>query len=176
MNDIELVLSIGYISFLPVMVKSFLNEVELSDVFGLVDGGLLSHPEGVDLVLLHDVGDCIVEEHQLSDHVGYVDVQTGLLGTVDELLGFLPVDVTADSVEPPLDDRQQVVPGVEGLGVDLLIVVVDEQLPGDADLEGLFSVEAHDEEEGDHGSHQPAHVGEVVVDLVELPGVGGALG
>ena len=120
-------------------------------------------------MLLHQLGDGCVDEHQLPDYVGHVDLVGDLVAGIHVALHLRPVGVDPDQVEEGLDVAEQEVADVVGLGGDLRLLVVEHDLPGEADLVGLLGVGAHDENEPDDGADQSPHVGEVGVQLVEGP-------
>ena len=125
-------------------------------------------------MLLHQLGDGCVDEHQLPDYVGHVDLVSDLVAGINISLHPGPVGVDPDQVEEGLDVAEQEVAEVVGLGGDLSPFVVEHDLLGQTHLIGLLGVGAHDEDEADDGADQSPHVGEVGVQLVEGPLVGGS--
>ena len=127
-------------------------------------------------MLLHEFCDGCVDEHELSDDVGDVDLAGDLVAGLVVGLHPGPVGVDSEQVEEGLKVGEQEEAEVVGAGGDLGSVVGEQDLAGEADLVSLFGVRSHDEDEANDGADQPPHVGEVSIELVEGPLVGYGLG
>ena len=150
--------------------------MDLPLLLGLLEGRFLPHAEGLELVPFHKLGDGRVDEDELAEDIGDVELAGHLVAGLVVSLDPGPVGVDPNQVEEGLEIGEQEVAEVVGAGGDLGPVVGEQDLAGEADLVGLFGVGAHDEDEADDGADQPTHVGEVGVQLVEGPLVGDRLG
>ena len=145
-------------------------------LLGLVKGRLLPHAECLELVLLHKLGDGRVDEQELPDDVGDVDLVGNLVAGLVVGLDPGPVGVDPDQIEEGLEVGEQEEADVVGARGDFFSVIGEQDLAGKADLVGPLGVGAHDEDEADDGADQPAHIRKVGVQLVEGPLVGDRLG
>ena len=139
----------------------------------LVYCGLGSETEGLEFFFGEQFGESSIEEHELSDDVGDVELAGHLLSALVVEVGGRPVRLELALAEETLEDHGEVVEEVEGAGGDLFSVVVEHHLPGNAHLVGLLSVELHYEYQPDYGADQPSHVREIIINFIETPLVGG---
>ena len=130
-------------------------------------GGLLPHVDQVELVLLEESGHRDVQEVQLAEDVGDVELVGDLVDGLLELLDLRPVGLAADQVQHELDVVGQEGDDVEGPGSDLFVVVVHQYFVGETDLVGLFSVLPHEEDETNNGAHKPSYIREILVNFIE---------
>ena len=149
------------------------GEVHLALVVGPFEGGLGAHVDGLDLVLGQQPRDRHVEEVELPEDVGDVELVGDGVGPLLELLGLRPVGLAAERVEEELGVVAEEVEDVEGLRGDPPALVVHQHLLAQAYLVGLLRVLPHEEHQRHDRPHQSPHVGQVGVHLVEGPCVFG---
>ena len=142
--------------------------MHLALAVGPVEGGLGAHVEGLDLVLGQQPRDSHVEEVELAEDVGDVELVGDGVSPVLELLGLRPVRLAAERVEEELGVVAEEVEDVEGLRGDPSALVVHQHLLAQAHLVGLLRVLPHEEHQRHYRPHQPPHVGQVGVHLVEF--------
>ena len=128
--------------------------------------------DGLNLVLFKQLGDDCIHEHQLPHNVGDVDLHGDLLAALGVSVGGLPVRLFAKVAQEGPEDHAEVEEDVEGPRVDLLALVVDHQLPAQADLVGLLGVELHDKDESQNGADESSDIGKICINLVESSLVG----
>ena len=170
-----LTLSFFTLSTSPLKNSEYFQRVVLSSLlFRLLQSLLPSEIQLLKLFLLQQFIQSSIKEHEFPDDVSDVKLHRHLLTTFVIEICPGPVRFVLALAEDSLEHHAEVVEQVERARRYFLLVVVQHDLPGDADLVGLLGVELHYEDQPYYGADQPTHVREVRINLVEAPLVGGS--